>query len=136
MPIDDKALGMNSKWFREALESATLVELGEQTTARVITPPLFVATKLAAFHDRGRMDLYCSHDLEDIVTIVDGRKDIVDSIASSAMEVRQFIVESLCALLENVDFDEALTGHLPATFGARGRSSEVKKKFETIADVG
>ena len=118
------------------MKSATLVELGEQTTARVITPPLFVATKLAAFHDRGRMDLYCSHDLEDIVTIVDGRKDIVDSIASSAMEVRQFIVESLCALLENVDFDEALIGHLPTTFGARERSSEVKKKFETIAGVG
>jgi hypothetical protein len=54
----------------------------------------------------------------------------------SPRDAPQFIAESLCALLENVDFDEALIGHLPTTFGARERSSEVKKKFEAIAGVG
>jgi hypothetical protein len=133
MPIDSKALGMNSKWFPEALESATITDLGAGQTARVITAPLFVATKLAAFHDRGRMDVYCSHDLEDIVTVVDGREDIVETITSSPDDIRNFIARSFQALTDHPDFEDAIVGHLPATFGARTRAADVQKKFAAIA---
>ena len=63
MPIDSRDLGMNSQWFREALESAQLVTLEGKLQAKVITPPLFLATKLAAFHDRGHSDLFGSQPL-------------------------------------------------------------------------
>lgn len=133
MPIDAKAFGMNSKWFREALDSATIEDLGDGQTARVITAPLFVATKLAAFEDRGRMDVYCSHDLEDIVTVVDGREDIVETILSSPEDVRTFIAHNFKALTEHPDFEDAIVGHLPLTFGARTRATDVQKKFAAIA---
>ena len=64
--------------------------------ARIVTPPLFIATKLEAFHGRGGDDLFTSHDLEDIIAVVDGRAEIIGS------------------LLKNPDFIEALAGFLLA----------------------
>ncbi len=32
---------------------------------RLISAPAFIATKLEAFYDRGKGDVYISHDLED-----------------------------------------------------------------------
>src|SRR6266478_5661223 len=51
MPIDSQNLGMNSQWFREALETAKSVTLDGEIKVKVITAPLFLATKLAAFRD-------------------------------------------------------------------------------------
>jgi hypothetical protein len=133
MPIDSRDLGMNSQWFREALESAQLVTLEGTLQAKVITPPLFLATKLAAFHDRGHSDLYGSHDVEDIVTVTDGRKSIVADVANSSADVRKFIADGFSALMDHADFAEALFGHLSAVFGARDRVEEVKQKFIDIS---
>src|SRR5438128_3197657 len=119
MPIDSRALGMNSQWFREALESAQLITLAGEVQARVITPPLFLATKLTAFNDRGHSDLYGSRDIEDIVTVTDGRKSIVADVANSSADVRKFIADGFSALMQHPDFGEALFGHLSAVFGAR-----------------
>jgi hypothetical protein len=43
----------------------------------LITAVNFVATKLEAFHGRGANDVTLSHDLEDIVAVIDGRSEIV-----------------------------------------------------------
>jgi len=44
----------------------------------LITAPVFIATKLEAFHDRGGGDFLVSHDLEDVVTVIDGRPALID----------------------------------------------------------
>jgi hypothetical protein len=136
MPIDSRELGMNSQWFREALESAQVMRLGEKLEAKVITPPLFLATKLAAFHDRGHSDLFGSHDLEDIVTVTDGCKNIVQDVANCSADVRKFIADGFSVIMQHHDFDDALFGHLSATFGARDRVDEIKHKFVEIAELG
>ena len=133
MPIDSRELGMNSQWFREALESAQLVTLDRKLKAKVITPALFLATKLTAFQDRGYSDLYGSHDIEDVVTITDGCKNIVEDVANSSADVRKFISNGFAALMQHADFDDALFGHLSAVFGARDRVVEVKQKFAEIS---
>ena len=133
MPIDSRELGMNSQWFREALESAQLVTLDRKLKAKVITPALFLATKLTAFQDRGYSDLYWSHDIEDVVTITDGCKNIVEDVANSSADVRKFISNGFAALMQHADFDDALFGHLSAVFGARDRVVEVKQKFAEIS---
>jgi predicted nucleotidyltransferase len=70
MPADGGFLGLNTAWFREALASATrrVVPGG---TLRVVAPAGFIATKYVAFRDRGASDYYASHDLEDLITVVD-----------------------------------------------------------------
>lgn len=133
MPIDSRELGMNSQWFREALESAQLVTLDGELEVKVITPPLFLTTKLTAFQDRGHSDLYGSHDVEDIVTITDGCQNIVRDVANSPVNVREFIADGFSTLMQHADFDEALFGHLSAVFGARDRMAEVKQRFAEIS---
>ena len=133
MPIDSRELGMNSKWFQEALEFSNTVELGKDCTARVIAPALFVATKLEAFKDRGKDDYYGSHDLEDIITLVDGRASIIEDISSARADVRAFIASWFARMLKHPDFRETLPGHLSSMPGSRERAPAVMQRFEAVA---
>src|SRR5205085_5613086 len=64
-------------------------------------PPLFIATKLDAFHGRGGGDIVASHDLEDIIAVVDGRREIVSEVAAASADDREYIASELRPLLDN-----------------------------------
>jgi hypothetical protein len=81
---------------------------------KLISAPVFIATKLEAFRDRGQGDYLASHDLEDIVTVIDGRPDIVAEIKSAPSAVGVYLKESLGGLLQQQAFVQAIEGHLPA----------------------
>jgi hypothetical protein len=72
MPTDETILGFSNRWYKPAIEAAAVVEV-EGFVLRVVTTPYFIGTKLEAFRGRGRGDFYASSDLEDIVTVLDGR---------------------------------------------------------------
>ena len=107
MPTEAGVLGLESKWFREALQNASERDLGGGITAPVITPPYFLATKLAAYRDRGAADPWTRKDLEDIVTLLDGCEQIVSLVANCDDALRTFIWQDLKADLENADFADA-----------------------------
>ena len=67
MPTDASILGFSNRWYRPALENAQKVRIGDYEI-QIITVPYFPATKLEAFHGRGKNDFHMSHDLEDILT--------------------------------------------------------------------
>jgi predicted nucleotidyltransferase len=79
MPTDGAGLGLNTAWFAEALATATLQTVAH-SEFRIVSPVAFFATKYTAFLDRGDHDYYGSHDLEDFMTVVDGRASIVAEI--------------------------------------------------------
>jgi predicted nucleotidyltransferase len=133
MPTDPAPLGMNSKWFPEALALAESKDLGEGQRAAVISPALFLATKLEAFKDRGHDDYYGSHDLEDIVALVDGRESIVDDVSAVAEPMRTFIRDSFARFLAHPDFQDAFPGHLSAL--SRPRAQEILNRFQSIASI-
>jgi hypothetical protein len=133
MPQDPKPLGMSSRWFPEALQLANNVDLGEGCIVPVVAPPVFLATKLEAFKDRGKGDFYMSHDLEDMITLTDGRANIVDEIARSPQEIRKFVAEGFAVLLKHPDFQDALPGHMPKMAGSEKRLSQVIEKFRAIS---
>ena len=135
MPIRSTALGMNSNWFPEAIQLSRLMKMGEGCSARVITPALFIATKLEAFKDRGKRDFYASHDFEDIITVTDGRAAIVDDVAAAPENVRAFIAEAFTGFLNESDFHNALPGHLSAFAGAKQRTELVKQRVVSIASL-
>ncbi len=133
MPMASVPIGMNSKWFPEALQLAQTADLGENCTAKIVSPPLFLATKLEAFNDRGKEDFYGSHDLEDIITLVDGRTRIAGEVGSAPEAVREFVKHSFANLLKNPSFVDAVPAHLPRIMGARERGPMVLRRFEQIA---
>ena len=48
---------------------------------RIGSPVGFIATKYVAFLDRVAADYYASHDLEDLITVIDGREKIIEEVA-------------------------------------------------------
>jgi hypothetical protein len=138
MPQDSSSLGMNTRWFPEVLRLAESKDLGGGCSARCVSQPVFMATKFEAYKDRGKDDIYLSHDLEDIVTLVDGRASIVEdinSLAATAPEARSFIIGECAKLVENRYFPEAVLEHLPRLQGARERAAIVLERFKKISQL-
>jgi len=109
MPLDEKILGFTNRWYRSAMEAATRTEVEPGLSIRVITAPYFVATKLDAFHGRGREDYTSSHDLEDLLAVIDGRETIIEEIAHTD-EVRFYIAEQFRNFLGTPTFVNAMPG--------------------------
>jgi predicted nucleotidyltransferase len=112
VPLDEKILGFANPWYRVGYESAMSVELDKGVVLRHLSAPHFLATKFEAFKDRGRNDVYLSHDLEDIMTVMEGRLALVQELAVADEAIRKHVGQSVAGLLEMPDFHNALPGLL------------------------
>lgn len=110
MPAEEKVLGFSNRWYEAALRSAIRVQLPGELPIRLVTPPCFLATKLEAFEDRGRGDYLESHDLEDVLSVVDGRREIVAEVSQADSTIRLYIVAMFERLLSDEGFLNALPG--------------------------
>lgn len=136
MPSAPDILGFHNRWYPEVVATALPVALDEKVTIRLVTAPAFVASKLEAFRGRGRGDYLASHDLEDLLTVVDGRDALPNEVAEVSGEMRQYIAEQLNTFLCDEEFRAALPGHLPADPGAQARLPELLERLERIAGMG
>ncbi|MBB2973130.1 hypothetical protein [Mesorhizobium sp. RMAD-H1] len=129
MPDDETILGFSNRWYAAGIETAVTSTLDTGLDIKILTPVMFVATKLEAFAGRGQNDLFMSRDAEDILLIVDGRPDLVEEIAAAPAEVRVFIGQGFRDFLGHPDFDDFLDGNLRQ----QGRAAVVKKRFAAIS---
>ena len=134
MPTEGTSLGLNTTWFKEALASAIILKIGG-ANLRLISPVAFLATKYVAFLDRGDGDYYASHDLEDFVTVIDGRANIAGEIDRAPAALRQYLVKAMRSLLATPSFDEALPGHLPLDSASQKRLRPLRAKLQAIANL-
>lgn len=110
MPMQPEVLGFSNRWYPYAVETAETVDLGEGIAARLVSAVAFVATKLEAFADRGGGDFLTSHDLEDVLNIVDGREELVGEMTDAPAELRQAVTTAFAHLLAQQDFANVLPG--------------------------
>jgi hypothetical protein len=108
MPTDAAILGFENRWQNEAFPHAESVELPSGRTIKAVPPAYLLATKLEAFHARGRGDLLWSRDFEDIVTLVDRREELVDEVRNSPEELRAY--DRLYGPYRGQEVDSALLG--------------------------
>lgn len=108
MPDHDAVLGFSNHWYPQALKTAESVSLDGDLSIRVVTPPLFVATKLEAYKGRGEGDPLSSHDIEDIINLVDGRPELLVEIQAADSALQAYIAAELSELLNNDDFGYAV----------------------------
>src|ERR1017187_6986818 len=111
MPTEGTELGLNTTWFKEVLATATPREFAH-THLKLVSPSGFLATKYAAFLDRGHGDYYASHDLEDFVTVIDGRANIVADVDQAPGKMRNFLIDAVRTLISIPEFDEEVA-HFP-----------------------
>jgi hypothetical protein len=80
MPTDENILGFSNRWYLPAIKNSVTIELEPDFEIRLVTAFYFLATKLEAFFGRGKGDYLVSHDLEDIINLINGRVEIVEEI--------------------------------------------------------
>ena len=112
MPVQPEVLGFTNRWYPFAVETAEVVDLGAGCRVRLVSAVAFVATKLEAFASRGESDYMTSHDLEDVLNIVDGRQELVAELAGAPVELRNAVAAAFTPLLKNAGFLNVLPGLL------------------------
>jgi hypothetical protein len=110
MPVSPDVLGFANSWYPEAVRTAIRVTLDERISIRLIAAPAFVATKLEAFATRGRNDFLASHDLEDVLNVIEGRPRLVDEMRAADPGLRAAVQSQFRRLLAEQDFVENLPG--------------------------
>jgi predicted nucleotidyltransferase len=111
MPLSDTGLGPTNTWYPHAFKTAIAVELSDGSTLKHIDAPTFIATKIEAFLNRGAND-FTHHDIEDIITVVNGREELSEEILNAEEELKSYVRDKLGAFLEISAFTDIIPGHL------------------------
>lgn len=135
MPLENKVLGFTNRWYRKALRTATLHTLAEDLQVRIITPAAFLATKLEAFKGRGHNDFFGSHDLEDVIFVIDGRANLVEELGAETAELKSYLRDEIAKLLETPRFLDALPGYLSPDTASQARIRLVLSRLHQISTL-
>jgi hypothetical protein len=135
MPLDPGILGFSNRWYEGALRTSRQAILSKDITIRVITAPYFLGTKLEAFRGRGKGDFFASHDLEDFVAVIDGRREIAQELLESEQPLRNYVASAVTSLLSESRFLDALPGYLLPDAANQARISLLMKKLSAIASL-
>jgi len=133
MPLAEDVFGFSNRWYAAAMKTAAAFELEPKLTIRLVTAPCFVATKLEAFRKRGRNDFLGSRDLDDVMSVVDGRPGLVSEIEAQSAELRRYIRAEFGRLLRSTRFLDALPGFLPPDAASQARIGIVMARMEELA---
>lgn len=134
IPTNEKILGFTNRWYASAVEHAQHIMING-LDINYITAPIFIATKLDAFHTRGKADYWSSHDLEDLISVIDGRNTIVDEMKSAPGKVINYVSEQFSAMLDSEVFNEALPGLLPPDKAGQARLNLLLDKITHISKL-
>jgi predicted nucleotidyltransferase len=135
MPTQEDILGFSNHWYLPAIENANYVQLEKELAIKLVTPPYFLATKIEAFKGRGNGDYMASHDMEDIITVLDGRREIVDEIKSSSDELKTFLSRTFQKFLGDENFLDAIPGQLLPDHANQARLPRLLNVLEEIANM-
>jgi hypothetical protein len=135
MPLDEKILGFSNRWYRAAMAASTTHQLVRDLEIRVVTAPYFLATKIEAFKGRGRGDFLASHDLEDLIFVIDGRSTIVDEVQTDGPLLREYLRTKITGLLAAPGFINALPGYLLPDAASQARIGTVLRRLRAVAST-
>jgi predicted nucleotidyltransferase len=135
MPSDPAILGFANRWYPLAIETAQTVTLPSGKTIRLITAPAFLATKFEAFADRGKGDLLGSHDLEDIINVLDGRPELPREAAAAPAELRAYLGARCRELLATPNFMDFLPGMVFPDESLAERVLVLAQRLQQIAEL-
>lgn len=133
MPAAETVLGFGNRWYPLAMDTAQRVALPSGVEIRLIRAPEFMATKLEAFAGRGNNDYLFSHDMGDLIAVIDGRAALLDECCASDAALKAYLRDWFTHLLARAPFKEALAGHLPGDAASQERLPELESKLRALA---
>ena len=135
MPLDEKILGFSNRWYKAAMEASVKKRLRDDLEIRIVSAPYFVATKIEAFKGRGRGDFLASHDLEDVVSVVDGRETLGAEVRDAEVDLSEYVRREAAKLLGNGSFIDALPGFLLPDAASQSRIGIVLGRLRDLASI-
>jgi len=132
MPTDSDILGFGNEWYVSAIENAETTELPSGKKIRMVSAPYFLITKLEAFNGRGNNDYILSHDIEDIVAVLDGRPELVEEVKNAEPKLVVELVARFKEKLGDQAFVDSVYGHMPTDVTSQGRAEIIIKTIDKI----
>ena len=99
-----------NRWYKLGFLDLWSAKAKDQIIS-ILPAPCYLASKFEAFNDRGK-DYRTSHDIEDIIYIIDNRTTIIEEVEGTHPEVKKFLKIELEKLAGNNSFEEILSAHL------------------------
>ena len=110
MSSEDGPFGPSNKWYKIGFEDLWKVKVMDQEI-NILQAPCYLATKFEAFNNRGR-DYRTSHDMEDIIYVLDNRLHIVEEVRYCDERIRAFLKEQFNAINQQGILSEVLMAHI------------------------
>lgn len=134
MPCDEAILGFSNKWYKAAVKNYTIINLAG-IEIKVVSAPYFLATKIEAFLGRGNNDFMLSSDLEDIITVLDGRSEIISEVKTAEQKLQSYLAQNFKTWLQNKDFINALPGLLTPDPASQERCQIIMARIKAIVEI-
>lgn len=129
MPTDERILGFTNRWYKGGISHLTKANLPSGIEISLLSLPYFIATKIEAFHGRNEGDFRISHDIEDIINIMDGILSF-NIIYYAPRTVKLYLVEQFRAFMNDSVFIESISSHIE-----RGQSpARTKRVIDFLND--
>jgi predicted nucleotidyltransferase len=125
MPLDASILGFANRWQAASVPHAVDRALPSGSRISAVSPPFLLATKLEAFAGRGRDDYLASRDFADIVSLLDGRAELVTEVERSPADLREYLSSELARHREHDRFLDGIFGGLAPDVASQDRAEEI-----------
>ena len=112
LPTKSNSTMLANRWHEEGFNNAIEYPLQDANTIFILNPAFFVASKFAAFNDRGNNDGRTSKDFEDIVFVFQNRERIWLELDQSDPSVKLYLQEQFKTLSKNPYLREWIECHL------------------------
>ena len=133
MPSEKEILGFANRWYPLAVRTAGRAAMPSGAEIRLIHAPVFVATKLHAFLDGRAGDDLMSSNLGDLLSVVDGRGELLAEFEGLHRELTRFVGEAVARLLATPRFRNYLPGHLAGDDASQARIPLVETRLLQLA---
>ena len=110
MSTEDGPLGPSNPWYKIGFKNLWTVK-AKTEEIKILSAPCFLATKFEAFNNRGG-DYRWSHDLEDIIYVLDNRTGIVKEILNEDPEIQKFLRSEFQKFIDKDLLEEILTSYI------------------------
>ena len=136
MPTDTQILGFGNKWYAPAIKYAERFQLPSEQDIRIVSAPYFLITKLEAYDGRGQGDYQMSHDMEDLIAVLDGHPELIDEVQKSDLALIKELSHRFTLLLNDSRFVDAVSGHMPTDSISQSRVPTILQTIRKITNPG
>lgn len=123
MPTMEAILGYSNPFYPEAFLTAE-VTVVRGLSIRHLNHACFLGTKFVAFGNRGGGDYLGSQDMEDVVAVLDGCRNLANALMDQALpELKIYLLKQLSHLPDSPEFGMVLAGNCRRDSGKAARTN-------------